>query len=192
MTMQRFSRRLLVAASIGFAALASVGCGGGSGAPKTADVKPADMPEGADWTGVYYSPTYGYLHVVQEGQQVNGKWLRPQKDRWGTVHGTATGDLLKFNWTEYTSGVVGPNSKREGKGYFKYKRPPGGNVDDQIVGEIGQGGDEVGDAWEAIKQRNMNPDLDSIGGTGATDLEGGDWDKENTEQSAPEEPAPPP
>ena len=75
-----------------------------------------------------------YLHIVQKGSTIEGKWERPHKDRWGELKGEVTGDLVKFTWTEYTRGLVGPNAKHEGKGYFKYKRPPGDNVDDTIVG----------------------------------------------------------
>ena len=84
------------------------------------------------------------------------------------------------------------NSARSGKGYLKYKRPPGDNVDDSVVGEIGRGEDEVGEPWDAVKQRNIKPDLGSIGGTGAGDIGGGDWDGDNKEKGAPEAPKSPP
>lgn len=168
------------------------GCGPGTGEAKTANVQPGDMPEGGDWTGVYFSELYGYLHVVQDGNAISGKWIRPHKDRWGEVNGQVTGDLMKFEWKEHTVGLVGPNSTKSGRGYFKYKRPEGDNVDDQIVGEIGRGQDEVGDPWDAVKQRNVKPDLASIGGSGAGDIGGGDFDSDNTEGGTPEEPQPPP
>lgn len=172
------------------APLSSLGCSSTQG-PKTAKVQAGDMPDGADWSGVYYSELYGYLHIVQDGNVVSGKWLRPVKDRWGELHGQATGDLIKFSWTEHTIGSVGPTSNKTGKGYFKYKRPAGDNTDDTIVGQIGVGSDETGQPWDAVKQRNVNPDLGSIGGTGAMDVGGGDWDNENKEQGKPEPPAAP-
>jgi hypothetical protein len=159
---------------------------------KVASVQPGDMPSGASWTGVYYSELYGHLHIVEEGSTIKGKWLRPVKDRWGEIKGEVKGDLIKFEWTEHVIGSVGPKAAKAGHGYFKYKRPEGDNVDDKIVGELGEGGDEVGMPWDAVKQRNMKPDLDSIGGTGAGDIGGGDWDNENKEKGAPEAPAPPP
>ena len=42
-----------------------------------------------------------------------------------------------------------------------------------------------------ILGQTCHPDLASIGGTGASDLGGGDWDSENKEQGTPEEPANP-
>lgn len=185
-------RRLWIAAAAGALLLGPLAFGCSSTpAPKTAKVKAGDMPEGADWTGVYYSELYGYLHIVQEGNTIDGKWIRPVKDRWGEIHGTATGDLVKFSWTERVIGGIGPNTTKSGKGYFKYQRPPGDNVDDKIIGEIGRGQDEVGEPWEAIKQRNVNPDLASIGGSGVDDVGGGDWDQENQESGQPEAPAEP-
>jgi hypothetical protein len=173
------------------APLSATGCGDGKTA-RVANVSAGDMPSGADWGGVYFSELYGYLHLVQDGNTITGKWQRPHKDRWGEIKGTATGDLIHFTWTEHNVGSVGPNSARSGKGYLKYKRPPGDNVDDSVVGEIGRGEDEVGEPWEAVKQRNIKPDLGSIGGTGAGDIGGGDWDGDNKEKGAPEAPKSPP
>lgn len=183
---------LITAAALSISPLASTGCSGAGGSAKTADIKPGDMPEGGDYRGVWFSPLYGYLHLVTDGDKVNGKWMRPSKDRWGELHGDLTGNVLRFSWTEHTIGAVGPNSSREGRGYFKYVRPEGDNVDDTIAGEIGRGKDEVGEPWDAVKQRNVEPDLASIGGTGSGDIGGGDWDSDNKESGTPEEPAPPP
>lgn len=195
MELRRTVSRLAAASALAIGCVVAttplIGCGGGPAA-KTAKIQPGDMPEGADWTGVYYSELYGHLHLVQDGNAVSGKWMRPVKDRWGELHGQVTGDVARFSWTEHTVGAVGPNSAKKGKGYFKYKRPPGDNVDDTLLGEIGIGADEVGQPWDAIKQRNQMPDLASIGGTGTTDIGGGDWDSENKEQGTPEPPAPPP
>lgn len=188
--MKSLRRFTIVALAVLATAPLAMGCGS-TPTSKTANVQAGDMPDGADWSGVYYSELYGYLHVVQDGNAVSGKWLRPVKDRWGELNGTATGDLIKFSWKEHTIGSVGPNSTRTGKGYFKYKRPDGDNVDDTIVGQIGVGADETGEPWDAVKQRNVNPDLKSIGGTGAGDVGGGDWDSENKEQGTPEAPKAP-
>ena len=96
-------------------ALGAVGCGSDVKPAKTAKVKPGPMPEGGDWTGVYYSPLFGRLHMVAEGKLVNAKWTRPVKGRWGQLQGNVDGNLLKFDWTEYTDGLVGPNSKSAAK-----------------------------------------------------------------------------
>jgi len=168
-----------------------LGCGPSKPPAKSANVSPGTMPDGGDWSGVYYSPLFGYLHLEAEGAGVKGRWMRPRKDQWGELEGTADGNLLKFEWSEYIDGLVGPNSKKSGRGYFVYKRPEGDNVDDVIAGEIGRGEDEVGTPWDAVKQRNVEPDLESIGGTGTSDVGGGDWDGDNVEEGEPEEPAEP-
>jgi len=184
-------RSVTLAAGAGLLAL--VGCNGANSKPKTADVTPGDMPEGGDWRGKYFDRVYGYFHLVQEGKNVSGKWERPQKDRWAEVHGEVTGNVFKFTWTEYTRGAVGQNANKTGRGYFVYKRPPGENVDDVLEGELGRGQNEVGEKVSCVKQRNEEPDPDSIGGTQPTDFTGGDWDGDNKEgDKAPEPPAPPP
>jgi hypothetical protein len=188
--------RLITTAALGACVAVSpfdIGCVGTTGGSegKTANVQPGEMPPNGAWTGVFYSELYGNLHLIETGGTVKGKWERPHKDRWGEVEGVAKGDVLHFTWTEHLVGGVGPNSNRSGKGYFKYKRPEGENVDDTIVGEIGRGEDEVGDPWDAVKQRNMKPTPDAIGGTGAIDIGGGDWDSENKEKGKPEPPKKP-
>jgi hypothetical protein len=171
--------------------LSPIACGGAGGSAKTANVKAGEMPQDGSWTGVWYSELYGYLHLVQDGNAVAGKWIRPSKDRWGSLKGEAEGNLIKFEWTEHVVDLVGPNATKTGRGYFVYKRPDGENVDDTYAGEIGPGKDEVGLPWEGIKQRNVKPDLDSIGGSGAGEVGGGEWDGENSETGKPEEPAAP-
>lgn len=182
---------MMAAGALAVTPVALGGCSA-TGSAKTANVTAGDMPSGANWTGVYFSQLYGYLHLEADGDKVHGKWIRPAKDRWAELNGTTTGDLLRFTWVEHTIGAVGPNSSRSGKGYLKYSRPAGDNVDDTIAGELGVGGDETGEPWDGIKQRNVVPDLGSIGGTGATDIGGGDWDGDNKEGGQPEPPAPPP
>jgi hypothetical protein len=187
-------RRLWAAMAAGALLSAPLGltaCGEGGGA-RTATVAPGDMPSGAKWDGVYFSELYGFLHLKQGGgNAIKGRWERKTKDKWGELKGEITGDVIKFEWFELTQGLVGPNAKHTGRGYFKYKRPAGDNVDDTIAGEIGPGQDEVGEPWEAIKQRNIPPNLESIGGTGASDVGGGDWDPDSKEKGKPEGPASP-
>jgi hypothetical protein len=173
------------------AALAFLGCGPGTPTGKTANVSAGAMPSDGDWSGVYYSPLFGNLHMEASGNSVEGRWLRPEKGNWGKLHGTADGNLLRFDWTEYDDGVAGPMSQKEGKGYFVYLRPEGDNVDDEIKGEIGMGYDEVGTNWHAIKQRNVKPNLKSIGGSGASEIGGGEWDRPNNDSGEPEDPVAP-
>lgn len=166
-------------------------CGPPPVTAKRASVTAGTMPTDAKWDGVYYSPLFGFLHVAQTGQRVQGKWERPRKDRVGEMNGNVDGNLLRFDWNEYTVGLVGPNSRRTGKGYLVYTRPEGENVDDVINGEAGLGKNEVGMPWRAVKQRNVDADLDSIGGVGSSDLGGGDWDGKNRESGEAEPPAAP-
>ncbi|MEZ4445792.1 MAG: hypothetical protein R3B72_42340 [Polyangiaceae bacterium] len=182
---------LVLTLAMALPTLALTGCGPGTGKAKTANVSAGSMPADAEWDGVYYSPLFGHLHIVTSGGKVDGKWQRPRKGQWGSLQGNADGNLLRFDWEEYIDGLVGPNSKKSGKGYFVYSRPEGDNVDDVIKGEIGRGEDEVGTAWEAVKQRNMKPNPDAIGGAGATDVGGGDWDSGNTEGDDVEGPVEP-
>jgi len=153
--------RALVLVALGAPLVATMGCGNGED-PKVAQVKAGDMPAGGDWTGVYYSQLYGSLHLVVQGGSASGKWRTSAGDKWGELHGTVTGDLLKYDWEEHTIGMVGPSATTKGKGYFKYKLPKVEGDEHIIVGEWGLGDSETGQKWEAIRQRNVVPEPDSV------------------------------
>ncbi len=129
----------------------------------TAQVKAGDMPEGESWNGVYFHPVYGYLHLVEDGTNVAGRWKRADHSRWGELQGTKTGNLVRFTWKEHTIGLLGAGAESKGKGYFVYKlgKEPGLA---ELDGQFGLGDDEAGADWHNIKQQRMNPDLKSIPG----------------------------
>src|SRR5262245_5142760 len=110
-------RKLVLMCAI---AISAVACGGSS-SPKTANVAVGDMPGGETWTGVYFHPVFGYLHLTEEGTNVIGKWQRTDKSAWGSMSGTKTGNVLHFSWTEHKYGLVGPASMSKGRGYFAFK-----------------------------------------------------------------------
>jgi hypothetical protein len=138
---------------------AVAGCGG-PGA-KTAKVTPGDMPSGESWTGVYFHPVYGYLHMEEQDSNVRGKWKRADQSAWGELSGTKTGNVLHYTWKEYKSGVVA--GAQHGKGYFVYVHKPDAEIV-ELKGEYGLGSDETGSEWNCTKQLRMTPDLKSIGG----------------------------
>ena len=146
------------------AATPCFGCGGPDG--KTANVVAGDMPAGESWTGVYFHPVFGNLHIVEEGNNVVGKWQRTDKSAWGELSGTKVGNVMHFQWTEHKYGLVGPSASVKGKGYFVYKMGPDNIA--QLKGEYGIDQDEVGSTWDCVKQMNgkvpAQPDLNSITG----------------------------
>jgi hypothetical protein len=161
----------------------AVACGGGGAKTAHAVPKAGDMPEGGEWTGVYFSPTYGYLHLVKEGSSLSGKWRTAAGDKWGEMHGEVAGDLFNFEWRETRIGMVGPSATATGRGYFKYVHPPGQLVNDEIDGEWGLGTDTGGVTWTAVKQRNMKPDPDSVVPDETQKVEGGEWDEKKKKKS---------
>jgi hypothetical protein len=141
-----------------------VACGGSDA--HTANIKPDDMPQGETWTGVYFHPVYGYLHLVANDNNIVGKWKRTDGSAWGQVSGVATGNVLHFHWKEKKYGLVGPASESEGKGYFVYK--VNSEKIPELDGKFGMGSDEVGGGdWHTVKQVRMAPDLNSIKGDNA-------------------------
>ncbi|MDX2054677.1 MAG: hypothetical protein SFV15_19910 [Polyangiaceae bacterium] len=152
--------RLLSVLLLSALAILPAACAGQSG-PKTATVAPGPMPEGGDWTGVYYSTTYGNLHLIAEGDNASGAWRTTAGDKWGELHGRIEGNLLRYEWTEHTIGMIGPSATRKGKGYFQYLEIKKGEAH-ELRGQWGLDEDEAGSTWDAVKQRNLVPNLKEV------------------------------
>lgn len=166
--------------------MAASGCGGPE-EPKVvrAKIKPGNMPTDGKWRGVYYDPIFGFLHLEKEGANVSGAWRTEAGDKWGEMHGKVEGNVYRFEWSEHRIGMFGPSATTRGKGYFVYVVPKGDNVDHQLDGEWGLGESDAGYDWKAIKQRNMQPNLESVvPDENQTAIEGGDWDGSKSQQSA--------
>ncbi|OJY25727.1 MAG: hypothetical protein BGO98_34475 [Myxococcales bacterium 68-20] len=158
---QSFRHVALATAVTTFAAISVVGCGGGAD-PKTANVASSPMPEGEVWTGVYFHPVYGYLHMQEEGANVVARWKRTDQSHWGELSGTTTGNVFRYTWKEHKIGMVGASATTKGKGYFVYSVNKEGIG--ALDGEFGLNDSEVGSSWKNIKQVRMPVDLKSIGG----------------------------
>jgi hypothetical protein len=175
-------------------------CGPSAGEVKTANVKPGSLPEGGEWNGVYFSPQFGYLHLVSDNRSASGAWRTAAGDAWGELSGQIEGDLLKYEWKERKIGAIGADSTKTGRGYFRYTIPAP-DEPHKIVGEWGLDQSDAGNPWEAVKQIRMEPKPDSVK---PDEIEGrtnvGGWDDEgegkpsdSSSETAPSDgdPAPP-
>jgi hypothetical protein len=77
------------------------------------------------------------------------------------MHGEVDGDLFRYDWVERKIGAVGSDTERKGKGFFRYTIPKEGEAH-EIAGEWGLGESDAGNAWRAVKQKNMQPDPKSV------------------------------
>ncbi len=148
-------RSLLLAAPV-FLLAASCGSHG-----KTATIVAGQMPEGEEWTGVYFNPVYGYAHILDRDGKIWGRYKWANQSHWGEINGTADGNVVHFEWTEYDTSPVAPGESRKGHGYWVYKL----NKDHigALTGEYGVDDDETGGGkWDALKMKNMKPDPDSV------------------------------
>jgi hypothetical protein len=161
MSLLKTLRSAALLAIVGTVSVAATGCGDTQTA-KHAKVPSGPMPEGETWTGVYFHPVYGYLHMVEEGSNVVGRWKRADQSKWGELSGTKGGNVLHYTWKEHTIGMVGASATTHGKGYFQYKM----DKEDRPIldGQFGLEDDEVGSDWHNVKQARMQPDIKSIGG----------------------------
>jgi len=159
------------------AALGAWSCG--SSAPA---IVAGPMPEGGSFHGVYFSPQYGEMNLVQNGSAVVGEYK--QEMRSGRIQGEAKGDLLKFEWTEKKSLVSNRAQESRGHGYFRYLIDKA-NGDHVIKGEWGLGDSETGSPWNAFKSKGKEPKLStqSSGGESSDSSE----ESEGSESSDKEE-----
>lgn len=136
-------------------------CGGGADAKFAIGAKAGDMPEGQTWTGVYFNPVYGYLHMSEEGGNVTGRWKRANGSAWGELSGTVEGNVVHYTWKEHQYGAVGPSGNSKGTGVFVYKM---GEAAPELDGQYSlEASDSVGQ-WHCVKQNNMKVDIGSING----------------------------
>jgi hypothetical protein len=133
-------------------ALWCVGCGGG--AP---EIKAGNMPEGGNYSGVYYSPQYGTMNMIQNGTAVVGEYASDMRS--GKIQGEVQGDLMKFEWTENKAMVSNRATVSKGHGYFRYIVDPA-NGDHVLKGEWGLGDQQTGGGpWNAFKAKGKEPKL---------------------------------
>lgn len=160
MNLSRLFRVSAVSVALALSTVSVVACGGKE--PNAANVKPGPMPEGETWDGVYYHPVYGYLHLVDEGGSLVGRWKSADQSKWGELSGSVDGNVAHYMWKEHKIGMIGPSATSQGKGFFVYK------IDDEghavLDGQFGLGDEETGSDWHNVKQANMRPDLKSITG----------------------------
>jgi hypothetical protein len=149
-----------------------IGCGGGS----TANIDPGTMPENGTYSGVYFSPQYGEMHLVQNGTAVVGKFKKDERS--GKIQGEADGDVLRFEWTEYKAMVSNRPQETRGHGYFRYMIDAS-NGDHVLKGRWGLNDDDsTGGEWNAYKSRTREPDLESLDGEPTSGGEGDSLDED--------------
>ncbi|MEZ4311426.1 MAG: hypothetical protein R3F14_25605 [Polyangiaceae bacterium] len=160
------------------------GCGPSTPDAKTANVRRERHARGRRVDQRLLQRTLRLLARRQD-DAISGKWIRPHKDKWGEVNGQVTGDLMKFRVEGAHRRPRRPQRDALRPRLLQCKAPPRATTSTiEIAGEIGRGAKQVGDRWNAIKQRNVKPDLASIGGGGPGEIGGGDWDSENKERPA--------
>lgn len=191
MRVQKLIQLTLLGALVLPGAASLTACGNG-GEVKHAQVKVGEMPANEEWPGVYFSPVFGYLHLLTDGKTAQGAWRTAGGDAWGELQGEVDGDLLRYSWTQHKIGMIGREAESNGKGYFKFTKPKEGEAA-HIVGEWGLGESDAGNTWEAVKQKNMAANPDSVK---PDEIEGkvnaGGWDEDDkgSEKKKPDGDAP--
>jgi hypothetical protein len=156
--------------------LALAACGGG--AP---EIVAKSMPAGGNFTGVYFSPQYGEMNLIQNGSAVIGEYK--QEMRSGKIQGEATGDLLKFEWTEKKAMVSNRAQEARGHGYFRYV-VDSSNGDHVLKGEWGLGDETTGGGpWNGYKAKNKEPHLSNESSGGESSSSSSDDESDAPESS---------
>jgi len=137
--------------------LFAAACGGGSQQALRVNA----MPEGGSFTGVWFSPQYGEMHIRQEGSTALGRYTKDE--RVGRLQGRVEGDVLRFEWSEARELIVGRPVQTRGHGYFRIVKDDAEGTW-KLVGEWGNDAAERGGGpWNAVKSKTRKPDLDRDG-----------------------------
>lgn len=73
------------------------------------------MPEGASYTGLWYSEEFRHMYLYQDGNEVTGIYAH---NTGGTIEGEVSGNVLTFSWEEPGSREHARRTMR-GQGYFQ-------------------------------------------------------------------------
>lgn len=153
----------------------------GSGQPK---IVAGPMPEGGSFTGVYFSPQYGQMDMVQNGSAVIGEYK--QDERTGKIQGEVSGDLMRFEWVEHKAMVANRSNEARGHGYFRYQVDKA-NGDHVLTGEWGLGDSETGGGpWRAVKSKRKVPHLSTESGESSSGGESNSSDESNSNSGSNE------
>jgi len=138
--------------------ITALALGSGCGGSGTTSLRAGPMPDKGSYSGVYFSPQYGEMHMVQNGSAVVGKYKKDERS--GTIQGETDGDLMRFVWTEYKAMVSNRPQVTRGHGYFRYM-VDASNGDHLVKGRWGLNeSDTDGGEWNAYKSRTREPDLE--------------------------------
>jgi hypothetical protein len=108
------------------------------------------MPQGGDWTGVYFSD-WGRLELSRTGDTVVGTFQSDIKR--GRLSGSVNGNVLRFTWTQQDDRIVGRTRTLDGSGQFQYTIDENG--EHHLAGTWGYGADISGaGVWNAAKSRS--------------------------------------
>lgn len=148
---------LSIRLAVVLAAVLLAGCGG---ARKPA-IHAKPMPAGGSFTGVWFSPQYGEMHIRQNGSTALGRYTKDE--RTGRMQGSVEGDIMRFEWTEQRELISGRPVQTKGHGYFRLLKD---DAEDtwKLVGEWGHDADETGGGpWNAVKSKTRKPELEGDG-----------------------------
>jgi hypothetical protein len=135
------------------------------------------MPAGGSFTGVWFSPQYGEMHIEQNGSTAIGRYMKDE--RTGRLQGNVEGDVMRFEWKENRELIVGRPVETKGHGYFKIFKKESEDTWN-IAGEWGTDASETGGGpWTAVKSKSRQPDVAGNGGNPApssgSGSQGGDY-----------------
>ena len=152
------------------------GCSGKGSNTASSSPKAGEMPSEESWSGVYFHQVFGYLHLVENGTNIVGRWKRADESAWGELEGTIEGNLVRYKWTEHKIGLVGAAADRKGSGWFQYLPAKEEKGSAELNGMFGLDDGPQDADWHCVKQQRMTPNLDSINGDPAgAPAAGGGW-----------------
>ena len=136
--------------------LSFLSCGSSQSKCNINIIPKASLPEGADWTGIWFT-NYGQMVLDVKGKSVVGEYCDDEKKQWGKLEGTIEGDTIRFRWVTHDMRVVGKDRITQGYGIIQYKIERIGNRDvHKFFGTWGYENSECGGGiWKGEKSKRF-------------------------------------
>ena len=155
---------------------AGKGAAGDAHWPKASALKPAPLPSGATWVGVFFlnsAGSRGTMHVLSSGDnKIHGCWIAEDKHAVATFIGTTNENIAMFDWTERRIGSASTPSRLTA--YLVMVVDAEGRT--RVSGEYGEDlANDGGNKWEGVRQKNQEPKEDGckLDSGDAVPIEGG-------------------
>jgi hypothetical protein len=99
--------------------LVLVSCGGDQGTRMNTTIQRGAMPDGGNWAGIWFT-NWGELAISTTGSSVVGEFCQEDRNRYGRIEGTASGNVMTFHWLTNDVSMGGTSRESDGSAIVQF------------------------------------------------------------------------